>query len=273
MDQLRVLDEVRSWATDDDNIRLVVLTGSFAHGTGAIDDLSDLDIELYVLDPRPLLEHRDWYRRFGEVLVVEELENPDWHPTRLIYYDEGKIDFMIASIDVAEGGVGYSRPYRIVTDKDSLGDHLHREADPESRPPTAREVETCINWFFAAALMWAKAVVRDEPWSAKVREWEANNQLLQMIQWDHRARHGWDYDTWYLGAHMREWMDADIVTRLQTCWADFTMPSMAYAVSASIALFEEVAARVEAALGLDPFDSGPVRAKVGRTLSLTDLRE
>jgi aminoglycoside 6-adenylyltransferase len=268
MDQHAMLDSLRSWASEDDNIRLVVLTGSFARGDAAADALSDLDVELYVLDPMLLLEHRDWYGSFGQVLVVEELENPDWHPTRLIYYDEGKIDFMIADVDAAKGGVGYARPYRILIDKDGFGHHLHAEADPASHPPTATEVETCIHWFFAAALMWAKAVVRREPWSAKVREWEANNQLLQMIEWDHRSRYGWNYDTWFLGAHMYEWMDADIVARLGECWADFTTTSMASAVAASVGLFDELMMRTSHALGLDPFDSRAVRERVARTLRL-----
>jgi aminoglycoside 6-adenylyltransferase len=86
------------WTSGDENIRLAVLTGSLAPGADAADELSDIDFELYVLNPRPLLDRRDWYKRFGQVLVVEELENPDWHPTRLIYYVDGKIDFMIAEV-------------------------------------------------------------------------------------------------------------------------------------------------------------------------------
>jgi hypothetical protein len=83
MDQGRVLDDVRHWASTDENVRLVVLTASVAREGHAADELSDLDIELYVLDTAPLLNHREWYQRFGQVLVVEELQNPDWHPTRL----------------------------------------------------------------------------------------------------------------------------------------------------------------------------------------------
>jgi aminoglycoside 6-adenylyltransferase len=85
MDQQRVLDDVRRWTSTDKNIRLVVLTGSVAHEDRAADELSDLDIELYVLNTTPLLDRRDWYHEFGQILVVEELDNPDWHPTRLIY--------------------------------------------------------------------------------------------------------------------------------------------------------------------------------------------
>ena len=104
--------------------------GSLARGDDGADHLSDLDVELYVLDPAPLLDHREWYQRFGQVLVVEELEDPDWHPTRLIYYVDGKIDFMIADVKAARRSIGYTRPYRVLIDKDGLSEHLHTASDP-----------------------------------------------------------------------------------------------------------------------------------------------
>ncbi len=202
---LRVLDDLRTWASADDNVRLLVLTGSLAREEGALDELSDLDIELYARDPQLLLDRRDWYHRFGEVRVVEELENPGWHPTRLIYYVDGKIDFMIAGVEAAKRGLGYDRPYRVLVDKDDLGKRLH--AVPlHAGPPRAAEFSTCINCFYAAALMCARGIVRDEPWMAKVRDWDLKTQLLQMIEWDHKSRYGWDFDTWHLGIHMRQWM-------------------------------------------------------------------
>jgi aminoglycoside 6-adenylyltransferase len=266
MDQHRVLDQVGEWATADDNVRLVVLTGSIALGDH-VDDLSDLDLELYVLDPAPLLDGREWYRRFGRVLVREELENPDWHPTRLVYYVDGKIDFMIAPVEVAKRGIAYARPYRVVLDKDGLADSLQLTSEP-ARPPSAAEFEVCINWFFAAALMMAKCIVRGEPWMAKVREWDANTQLLQMIEWDHKARYGWDYDTWHLGGHLREWMDSEIVNVVGTCWADFATHNMRTALPASVALFDRLSARTAAVLRVEQFDSAPVRREIDRLLGV-----
>ena len=73
----RALKDIRDWASADENVRLAVLTGSAARGPDALDPLSDLDIELYVVDSRHLLDDGIWYERFGHVLVVEELENPD----------------------------------------------------------------------------------------------------------------------------------------------------------------------------------------------------
>jgi len=266
MDQRGVLDQVGEWAAANDNVRLVVLTGSIALGDH-VDELSDLDLELYVLDPAPLLDSREWYRRFGRVLAREELENPDWHPTRLVYYVDGKIDFMIASVEVAKRGITYTRPFRVVLDKDRLADSLQLTSEPVG-PPSAAEFEVCINWFFAAALVMAKCIVRTEPWMAKVREWDANTQLLQMIEWDHKARYGWDYDTWHLGAHMREWMDSEIVTAVGTCWADFSTHSMRAALSASVALFDRLSARTATALRIEQFDSAQVRREIDRLLGV-----
>jgi aminoglycoside 6-adenylyltransferase len=265
MDHARVLDDVCGWALDDENVRLVVVTGSLARDEDPADELSDLDVELYVREPQLLLSHRDWYLRFGQVLVVEELENPGWHPTRLIYYVDGKIDFMIAAVDAAEQGIGYTRPYRIIVDKDDLGRYLRETPDPIA-PPTAAEADLCVNHFYAAAMMWTKAIVRDEPWAAKVREWEANSQLLQIIEWDHRSRYGWDYQTWYLGVHMRRWMDRDIQDALTACWADLSTDRMISAVSASVSLFDDLMVRTRDALGLEPFDSSLVRAELARLL-------
>lgn len=64
------LEQVLAWARGGYNIRVVGLTGSVARGETAFDDLSDLDLELYVRYPSALLDHDDWYRQFGEVLVV-----------------------------------------------------------------------------------------------------------------------------------------------------------------------------------------------------------
>jgi predicted nucleotidyltransferase len=48
VDHRTVLQRVIAWARHDDIVRVVVLTGSVARGDGAFDELSDLDLELYV---------------------------------------------------------------------------------------------------------------------------------------------------------------------------------------------------------------------------------
>lgn len=269
MDQEAILKRVVTWATEEDNIRLALLTGSVARGDGQFDELSDLDIELYVTDPRPLREQREWYEQFGYVLVVEELENLGWHPTRLVYYVDGKIDFMIGQVDAARAGIEYDRPYLILVDKDGLGETLRR-GSVEARPPSQAEFLRSISWFYAGALMEAKCIVREESWMAVLRDRDLKDELLRMIEWDHRTRYGWNYDTWYGGMHFRDWMDEDIRVALGSCWADFSPLAMRRALRASVALFDTVATRTAGALGIAVFDREAVRKEIERLLGLAE---
>jgi aminoglycoside 6-adenylyltransferase len=269
MDQVAVLERVVAWARHDDNIRVLVLTGSVARGDGAFDELSDLDIELYVTDPSELLEHEAWYRRFGEVLVVEALENPGWNPTRLVYYADGKLDFMVAATGVLQDGVSYDRPFQLLIDKDDVGGAFRRSPREQQPPPTAAEFLRCVHWFYAAAIMWARCLVRDEPWAAKTRDWDSKSHLLTMLEWDHKARKGWDYDTWYNGTHLYTWMDPDLVKTLEACWSGLSLHDSTRALQESLALFDALSTRTAIALEIEPFDATRVRQRVQNLLGAT----
>ena len=268
MDQRAVLERVVAWAQQDNNIRAVVLTGSVGRGDEAFDELSDLDIELYVTDPSVLLETDAWYHQFGEVLVVEALENPGWHPTRLVYYADGKIDFMIAPTGVLAEGVFYDRPFRVAVDKDSVAGSFRPSPGEQQHPPSVSEFLQCVHWFYAAAIMWAKYLARDDPWAAKLRDWESKGQLLIMLEWDHKVRKGWDYDTWYNGTHLREWMDADLIHAVEACWCGLSLHDSVRALRASVSLFDVVSTRTGITLGIEPFDATRVRQRVERLLEM-----
>ncbi|WP_051133275.1 aminoglycoside 6-adenylyltransferase [Nocardia paucivorans] len=142
-----------------------LLTGSAAQG--ADHPLSDRDIQVFTTDIAALLEDESWWERLGEVLVVERLEDGDGNPTRLVYYAGGKLDFTLLPADDL-GGRFYGRPFRVLLDKDSIaGTASHRPLVASA--PKAGEFWESVNWAWAAALMEAKAIVRDEPWSAKLR--------------------------------------------------------------------------------------------------------
>jgi len=263
MDHAAVLARIVQWAERDDNVRAVVVTGSVARG--AVDALSDIDVELYVQRPEALLESTEWYEAFGEVLVVEALPNPWWHPTRLVHYVGGKVDFMIGSRrDLA--GARYVRPFEVVVDKDGATGHLVRSEKEPRTPPSPGEFSECVHWFYAECLMEAKCLSRGELWMAKNRDAEAKALLLRMIEWDHRSRHGWAYDTWYLGTHWRQWMDADVVAALGRCWGRLDAPDSSAALVHTVELFGRLSVRTAALLELGSFDHQKVGDEVRRIL-------
>jgi aminoglycoside 6-adenylyltransferase len=266
VDHEQVISEVVEWAGGDENIRLVVLVGSVGRGGTDVDDLSDLDVQLYASEPERLLADPAWHSRFGEVLVVEQLPNPGWYPTRLAYYVDGKIDFIISP--ASDIGVDtYDEPFRVLLDKDHAAEHLPL-VPADHAPPGEAEFSQCVNWFYAAAIMGARCIVRNEPWLAKVRDADAKQELLKMIEWDHHARHGRDFHTWYLGKHLDRWMDADVRDELDRCWAAFPVPDARAALVATVELYDRLCLRTAAALGLGQPPIAPAREEVQRVLGL-----
>jgi aminoglycoside 6-adenylyltransferase len=240
------------------------VTGSFARGEH--DAVSDLDIELYVRDSSLLLEETAWYERFGDVLVSEALENPDWHPTRLVYYVDAKIDFMIASVAALSEGVAYNEPFLVALDKDGRAGRL--EPTVGTSPPSGDAFTTCIEWFYAAALQYAKAVVRDDPWPFKARDVGLKEQLLQMLEWDFGVRNGWAERPPHNGSRIASWASPDVAAAIAACWSDFSVPASVDALRRSIALFDTVSRRVADALHFRDDVSGRASAEVDRLLAL-----
>ncbi len=264
MDRDATLDQLLAWAEEEDTIRTVVLTGSAARGT--TDRYSDLDIQLYSTEPDRLLDRDDWYRQFGHVLVVEALENEGWNPTRLIYYAGGKIDFTILSTSLLDSGMELDRPFQVLIDKDHRSGSFRAVPLPGAEPPTEAAFLECVNWFYAALTMWAKQVARDDPWAGKIRDQNSKELLLRMLEWDHRVRKGWDYDTWHLGVRQREWVDPELLPAIAATWSGAGRAESARAIRASLDLFDMLSGRTAEALGYVRFDCAGVRDEVERLL-------
>jgi aminoglycoside 6-adenylyltransferase len=166
VDYDNAIRSLTAWAHSSGNVRAMVMTGSGA--AGEPHPLSDRDIEIYARDPAPLLADDSWWDRLGDVLVVERLADPNWHPSRLVYYVGGKLDLTVIRADVLPT-MSHERPITVLVDKDGLTDSLNMKVAGPSLPDEAAFQEQ-LNWGYAAALMCAKAIVRDEPWSSKIRD-------------------------------------------------------------------------------------------------------
>lgn len=258
------LQSVLEWASHDANVRAVVLTGSAASASD--HPLSDRDIELHVRDTSPLEADDSWWAGLGTVLAVERLEDGDDHPTRLVYYVGGKLDFTLMVGSEATGQ--YDRPFTVLLDKDGSTESFSvRPKQPEI--PDQDAFDECCNWASAAALMPAKAIVRDEPWSVMTRDADLKAELLRMIEWDHVIRYGTDRDVRYLGTRMRQWMDTDIQARLDRSWATFHGDNRG-ALLTTVELFADLADRVASQARLSDFHHPAVLEEMKGILSSPD---
>ncbi|OHU76583.1 aminoglycoside 6-adenylyltransferase [Mycobacteroides chelonae] len=261
-----VLEKLVAWAAETDAVRAVIVTGSAANGDDHV--LSDRDIELYAPDPDDLADDDSWWSDLGEVLVVERLEDEDTgYPTRLIYYAGGKLDFtLVPAEDLVTAR--HDRPFLVLLDKDDLAPDPESVGAPEGALPDEEEFEECLHWGYAAALMCAKSIVREELWSAKLRDQDLKEELLRVIEWDHTVRHGTAHDTRYLGSRMSSWMDSDIREELNGCWGHFDAVDTLNALRRTVDLFARLSVRTATALGFPPFDHERLQREIERILSL-----
>jgi aminoglycoside 6-adenylyltransferase len=267
VDYEAVLSSLTTWAEGDPNVRALVLTGS-----GAVHEehgLSDRDIEIFAIEVEPLIADESWWSRLGDVLVVERLENGEGDATRLVYYVGGKLDFTLMPAS-ALTETAYERPVRVLLDKDGGATSLRVESR-RWQMPSESEFMTSVHWAYAAALMCARALVRDELWTVKIRDQDFKAELLQMIEWDHRARHGPEYDTRYQGTRMNQWMDRNVRDELFGCWGHFDAGDSAIALRNGVRLFALVAARTAAAWNLGTFDHDRVEAEIEAVLAHSEV--
>ena len=264
VDHIAVLREVVQWAEGDENVRALILEGSVGRGDSSVDEWSDLDLRVYVNEPGRLLERREWFERFGDVLVVEALENPGWYPTRLVYYVDGKIDFMIAPVASLRDRSRFGRRVRILVDKDALTAAIEQGEPPGVTVPDRAAFLVCVNEFYAAALMCARMLVRDEPVKAKFRDWDMKTRLFEMIAWDHQARYGSTRDVRPFGTNFRKWVDPAVAEELERCWSDLRVDTSYRALHATVALFRTSSERATSAIGVQPFVADAVIEEIAR---------
>ncbi|WGD38405.1 aminoglycoside 6-adenylyltransferase [Lysinibacter sp. HNR] len=264
MDYTQVINTLVHWASTRDDIRALVLTGSAASHTA--HPLSDRDIEVFSTDVPALLTDETWWRALGEVLVIERLTDGENNPTRLVYYRGGKIDFTLLPPEQLRARPR-SQAFRVLLDKDNIASSLslHKQT---ALPPSAQDFNESINWAWAAALMQARAIVRHEPWSAKIRDADLKKELLRMIEWDHHARYGSGFNTHHRGARMRQWMDAEVQQALEQCWAGFSAEDSIRALRATTTLYRSLAGRTATNLALPDFNHGQLETELHRILGV-----
>ena len=248
------LPEIVNWAESRAEVRAVVLTGSRARDDGTADDLSDIDIELFLEQPEPFSRSTDWLSEIGSVWVSLPLQTEDGYPTRLVIFQGGvKVDFTLYPLDVlrrmVESGRSpdlYSRGYRVLVDKDGLAASIasRRARKDAATKPTEEQFRALVEEFWFEAYHVAKYLRREDLWAAKFRDWGLKELLRTMVEWHAKSVHGWPYETWYLGLRMRDWAEPEVWERLFSVFGRFDAQDSWQALAETMDLFSEVAKQV-----------------------------
>jgi len=98
-----------------------------------------------------------------------------------------------------------------------------------------------VQEFWFEAYHVAKYLKRDDLWAAKYRDWRLKELLLQVLEWREKSRHGWDYDTGYLGTRMKEWVEPWVWARLKEAFGRCEAADSWQALHHTMSIFRDVA--------------------------------
>lgn len=240
-------NRIIKWGQSQEAVRALILEGSRA-SRGITDELSDYDVNIFFTDPAPFMEDDSWLYDIEDVwLYVPEkitYKNREFATRLIIFRDGVKADFILYSADVLRDFAeslpeSYEAGYRVLLDKDDVTQKL---PTPTFRAfgkgkPAKDEFRNCIREFWFEAHHVARYLKRNDLWPAKFREWAAKTHLMQMIQWNERAKHNWDYYTHPLGKNMKNWAVDETVEEVSLSFAGYKQEENWKALFAMTSLF------------------------------------
>ena len=258
-----ILNKIIAWAEKEDHIRVVMLTGSLA-GKGPKDELSDYDIALFTTDIEKYAGDDSWIHGIEKVWVYEPCvlrKGDKEYSTRLVVYKDGlQVDYAIFDLghlnDLKQAKmlpVEYNLGYEILLDKDDLTKDLQPATYeyPYSQKPTQEELDSVLKVFFFEAFKEAKALVREDLWYAKIRDWSIKKRLLKMIEWHEKVKHGWNYDTNCDAKRMNTWVSPEAWKKAHETFAHFDAVDSWEKLMNTLELFRKLSAEAAGGLGLE----------------------
>lgn len=246
-----------SWAKKTDDIRAAFVVGSRARVDHPADEWSDLDIILFANNHETYLSTTDWLEKMGDIWASFIYQTVSGEPERLTLFKGGfQVDIVFHTNNelarlVKERSTpsSFYRGVRVLIDKDSVSHYIIPASFKlkTSSEITEEAFVEVINMFWFAAIYIAKQILRGELWVAKTRENDLRALLLQMIEWHAKALHGEDYDVWYAGRFLDEWVDQTTLKELKNTFGHYEKRDSYTALLATMNLFrrlsQEVAAR------------------------------
>ena len=248
MSRHEFLDKIISWASREEPVRAVVITGSRSRGDGSTDEWSDLDLQIIASDFVTYIHNDSWLDSLGEVWIRFPLK-PD-APYRLVWFAGGKkVDFQFVSAaaiqEMKESGAlseEYQRGYIVVLDKDKLCQNLPPSPHifPQAELPNAAALHAVINEFWFEAIHVAQFIRRRDFWVAKCRDWTMKSNLLRLLEWRTRACRGQATNTWLLGRRIRDWVDDQTYVAIEGIWSSWNTAELWHSLLMQIELFRRL---------------------------------
>jgi aminoglycoside 6-adenylyltransferase len=268
---------VADWARERDDVRGAVVVGSQAQSNGGADRWSDLDLILFVDDPRVLADDATWVERFGvPVLTFVEPTAFGGRVERRVLYETGEdVDFPLLEASdwrefavLPEAKATLARGYRVLYDELGLRDELATLPSPaEAWPPDTEALRELAHDFWYHALWSAKKLRRGEVFTALgCLDGHLKWRLATLLRWHARALDP-SVDAWHEGRFIERWADPGALSALERAYAYYDVRDVARALWETIDLWQGVEEEVARKLGFEPaLDHADLRRRIAEVV-------
>lgn len=233
------LKKLIKFSEDNDNIRALVLQGSFINENAPLDDFSDLDPLFYVNDLSEFIDKDDWRDYFGKPISQfndeggnEEKEK--WYTRLTIYSDGFKLDFGFQSVLAAKYANEMSL-YKIYVDKDNIlpKPEVSDERKFYVKKPSKEEVLERINTFFFDTSYVVKALARNEMFFEKYMEQVLKKKIFKLLSWYIGIKHDFKVNIGSVGRYFKQYLSNEEWNMLLDTYPDSNKNNCARALIAS----------------------------------------
>jgi len=253
-----ILNKIIEWAENESDIRALILEGSRASNSH-IDELSDYDLNVFVVNHIKYTKDNNWINKFDQVLIYQKekffYKNIEI-PTRLVVYKNNpKVDFSFWPINILHEIIdnkilpeSYKSGYKVLLDKDKITDGmLSPSNDGFLIPkPTENELLTTIYNFWFEAYCIVKYLKRDNLWYAKMLEsGPIKKFMLKMILWNESSKYDWKNNKIHLqGKNLETQVSKDIKKSFNNCFSKYNKSDTWHSLIGMIELFKRLSYEV-----------------------------
>jgi aminoglycoside 6-adenylyltransferase len=251
-----LIDKIIALAHADDDIRAIILEGSFA-AHFQVDELSDYDVNIYALNYEKYLLDDRWMSQIGQVLLYQKEQFQFYAavvPTRLVLFrDRERVDFSFWHLtllsEIVRGDKeyeSYKNGYQILVDKDHLAAQLRPPNGTGfsiARPGRERFLQTLYDFWFEAYCV-ARYLSRRDLWYAKrIEDSYIKDHLFRMALWHHQAANEWKPDPLLHteGKRFEKWASPELIAAISRCFSPYEVDGTWNSLFAMVGVFNQLA--------------------------------
>lgn len=239
-----------AWAESCDDIRAAVVMGSRARVEHPADEWSDLDIIIFANSHESYQQRTDWLTQMAPVWLSLESRTSANDLERLVLFEHSiyvDLVFVPYSLLVQAAGSGfipepYRRGARSIVDKDHLAVKLIPPTftRPSQSLPSSGDFSNAVDSFWYTALYLARQLRRGDLWNALRAQDRLQWITVQMMEWQARAKHANNLDTWHMGRFMDEWAEPEALRQWRMTFSRYDADDIWRALRVSTQLFRRL---------------------------------